>query len=87
MVGATLKAGGREVAKGLGSASASVLETLREWTLASNDRVPPKSLAETTIRYLDSQWPKLERVLEDERPPLDLFAIRSPNAKISTAAP
>jgi transposase len=48
---------------------------LREWTLASMDRVSPESLTGQAIRYLDKQWPKLERVLEDERIPLDTNAV------------
>ena len=51
------------------------LEALRVWTLASKDRVPPKSLAGKAIRYLDSQWPKLVRVLDDGRLPLDTNAV------------
>lgn len=51
------------------------LEALRTWTLASKDRVPPKSLAGKAIGYMDSQWPKLERVLEDGRLPLDTNAV------------
>jgi len=51
------------------------LAILRAWTLASKDRVPPKSLAGKAIGYLDSQWPKLERVLDDGRLPLDTNAV------------
>jgi transposase len=48
---------------------------LREWTLSSIDRVSPDSLTGQAIRYLDKQWPKLERVLDDERIPLDTNAV------------
>ena len=51
------------------------LEALREWTLVSKDRVPPESLSGKAIFYLDSQWPKLMRVLDDARLPLDTNAI------------
>jgi len=51
------------------------LEALREWTLASKDRVPPESLSGKAIFYLDSQWPKLIRVLDDARLPLDTNAV------------
>ena len=51
------------------------LEALREWTLASKDRVPPESLSGKAIFYLDSQWPKLVRVLDDARLPLDTNAV------------
>lgn len=44
-----------------------LFEQLRAWTLASKDRVPPTSLAGKAVAYLDGQWPKLERVLEDGR--------------------
>jgi transposase len=48
---------------------------LREWTLASIDRVSPESLTGKAIGYLDKQWPKLDRVLEDEKIPLDTNAV------------
>ncbi len=51
------------------------IEELREWTLASMDRVSPESLTGKAIGYLDKQWPKLVRVLEDERIPLDTNAV------------
>ncbi len=51
------------------------IEELREWTLASLDRVSPESLTGKAIGYLDKQWPKLVRVLEDEKIPLDTNAV------------
>ncbi len=51
------------------------IEELREWTLASIDRVSPESLTGKAIGYLDKQWPKLVRVLEDEKIPLDTNAV------------
>jgi len=51
------------------------LAKLREWIKASKDRVPPKSLTGKAISYLDSQWSKLVRVLDDGRIPLDTNAI------------
>jgi transposase len=51
------------------------IEELREWTLASIDRVSPESLSGKAIGYLDKQWSKLERVLEDEKIPLDTNAV------------
>ena len=51
------------------------LEALREWTAASKDRVPPESLSGKAIFYLNSQWPKLVRVLDDARLPLDTNAV------------
>ena len=48
---------------------------LREWIDASKDRVPPESLTGKAISYLDSQWPKLMRVLDDGRIPLDTNAV------------
>lgn len=40
---------------------------LREWTLEVKDRVPPKSLTGKAVGYLDNQWSKLFRVLDDGR--------------------
>ena len=37
--------------------------------------MPPRSLAGKAIGYLDSQWSKLERVLDDGRLPLDTNAV------------
>jgi transposase len=51
------------------------IEALREWTLASVDRVSPESLTGKAVGYLDRQWPKLERVLKDEKIPLDTNAV------------
>jgi transposase len=51
------------------------IEALRQWTLASKDRVSPDSLTGKAMGYLDKQWPKLKRVLEDEKIPLDTNAV------------
>jgi transposase/uncharacterized coiled-coil protein SlyX len=51
------------------------LAKLREWIDASKARVPPKSLTGKAISYLDSQWSKLVRVLDDGRIPLDTNAV------------
>jgi hypothetical protein len=48
-----------------------LLEKLREWLDASIDSVPPQSLTGKAMHYLDRQWPKLMRVLDDGRIPLD----------------
>ncbi len=48
---------------------------LREWTLASKGRVPPNGLTGQAIGYLDRQWSKLVRVLDDPRIPLDTNAV------------
>ena len=37
--------------------------------------MPPKSLTGKALFYLDSQWPKLVRVLDDGRIPLDTNAV------------
>jgi transposase len=47
------------------------VEKLREWLDASIGSVPPQSLTGKAMAYLDRQWPKLVRVLEDGRLPLD----------------
>ena len=48
-----------------------LLEKLRRWLDASIDSVPPQSLTGKAMHYLDRQWPKLVRVLDDGRLPLD----------------
>ena len=48
---------------------------LREWTLEVKDRVPPKSLTGKALTYLDNQWPKLFRVLDDGRIELSTNAV------------
>ncbi len=48
-----------------------VLEKLRAWLDASRDRVPPQSLTGKALGYLDRQWPKLVRYLEDGRAEID----------------
>ena len=47
------------------------LEKLRAWLDASLPAVPPQSLTGKALHYLAGQWPKLVRVLEDGRLPLD----------------
>jgi transposase/uncharacterized coiled-coil protein SlyX len=76
-----------EIERGYGDATAEERHALRaeklapklaklsEWIKASKDRVPPKSLTGKAISYLDSQWSKLVRVLDDGRIPLDTNAI------------
>jgi len=54
---------------------APLIEELRTWTIASKGRVPPASLSGKAIAYLDNQWSKLERVLEDGRLELSTNAI------------
>lgn len=51
--------------------SKPVMEKLRAWLDASLPSVPPQSLTGRAMGYLDRQWPKLIRVLEDGRIPLD----------------
>jgi len=48
-----------------------LIEKLRSWLDASLDTVPPQSLTGKAMLYLDRQWPKLIRVLDDGRLPLD----------------
>jgi transposase len=54
---------------------APLVEELREWTTGALGRVPPTSLSGKAVAYLDGQWPKLERVLEDGRLELSTNAI------------
>jgi len=51
--------------------SRPVIEKLRSWLTEAIPRVPPQSLTGKALAYLDGQWPKLIRVLEDGRLPLD----------------
>ncbi len=51
--------------------SRPVMEKLRAWLTESIPRVPPQSLTGKALAYLDGQWPKLIRVLDDGRLPLD----------------
>lgn len=54
---------------------APLLRELRQWTITAKDRVPPTSLTGKALDYLDNQWPKLERVLEDGRLELSTNAV------------
>jgi transposase len=51
--------------------SKPIIEKLRAWLDASIDSVPPQSLTGKAMAYTHRQWPKLVRVLEDGRIPLD----------------
>jgi transposase len=51
--------------------SVPVLADLRGWLDASKDSVPPQSLTGKALAYLDTQWDKLVRYLEDGRIPID----------------
>jgi transposase len=51
------------------------LEELQLWCKASIDRVSPTSLTGEALGYLDGQWPKLMRVIDDGRLALDTNAV------------
>jgi transposase len=51
--------------------SRPVMEAMRRWLDEALRKVPPQSLTGKALGYADSQWPKLVRVLEDGRLPLD----------------
>ena len=53
------------------SRSKPVIERLRRWLDAALGTVPPQSLTGKALAYLDAQWPRLVRVLDDGRLPLD----------------
>ena len=55
--------------------SRPVLDKLRAWLDEAMPRVPPQSLTGKALAYLDGQWPKLIRVLDDGRIPLDTNAV------------
>jgi transposase len=48
-----------------------VVDQMRTWLDASVGSVPPKSLTGKALGYLDKQWPKLIRYLEDGRLRID----------------
>ena len=53
------------------------METLRVWLSDATPRVPPQSLTGKALAYLDSQWPKLVRVLDHGRVPLDTNGVEN----------
>ena len=57
--------------------SKPILDDLREWLDDVRDTVPPQSLTGKALVYLDRQWPKLLRVLDDGRLPLDTNAVEN----------
>jgi hypothetical protein len=57
--------------------SRPVMERLRVWLDDAIPRVPPQSLTGKALAYLDGQWPKLIRVLEDGRLPLDANGVEN----------
>jgi transposase len=57
--------------------SRPVMEKLRAWLTDAIPRVPPQSLTGKALAYLDSQWPKLVRVLDDGRIPLDTNGVEN----------
>jgi transposase len=48
-----------------------LLEALRAWLDAALPRIAPQTLTGKALAYLDTQWPKLVRILVDGRVPLD----------------
>jgi len=57
--------------------SQPVMDKLRDWLKDAIPRVPPQSLTGKALTYLDDQWPKLVRVLDDGRLPLDTNAVEN----------
>ncbi len=51
--------------------SRPVLDALRRWLDDALPRVAPQTLTGKALSYLDHQWPKLVRILDDGRIPLD----------------
>ena len=48
-----------------------IVDQIRDWLNESVGSVPPKSLTGKALGYLDKQWPKLVRYLEDGRVRMD----------------
>ena len=46
------------------------MEKLRSWPTEAIPSVPPQSLTGKALAYLDGQWRKLIRVLQDGRLPI-----------------
>lgn len=57
--------------------SQPVITALRAWLDGALPRVPPQSLTGKALDYLDGQWPKLVRVFDDGRIPLDTNAVEN----------
>jgi transposase len=57
--------------------SRPVMKKLRSWLTEAIPRVPPQSLTGKALAYLDGQWPKLIRVLNDGRLPLDTNGVEN----------
>lgn len=47
------------------------MEAMRQWLTEALPRIAPQSLTGKALGYLHGQWPKLIRVLDDGRIPLD----------------
>jgi transposase len=54
-----------------------VLDDLRLWLDQSLGSAPPSGLTGKALRYLDGEWPRLMRVLDDGRLPLDTNAVEN----------
>jgi len=57
--------------------SRPVMEAMRGWLDEALPRIPEKSLTGKALAYLAGQWPKLLRVLDDGRIPLDTNAVEN----------
>jgi len=51
--------------------SLPILQRLRQWLDLHKDRIVPKTLLGKAVHYLDQQWPRLVRYVEDGRFPID----------------
>jgi len=57
--------------------SRPVLEAMRHWLDEALPRIAPQSLTGKALGYLDRQWPKLVRVLDNGRIPLDTNGVEN----------
>jgi len=48
-----------------------VIDKLKNWSDETRPKVPPKTTLGNALHYLDHQWPRLIRYLEDGRYPID----------------
>ena len=51
--------------------AAPVLQRLRQWIDQHKERIAPKSLLGKAVHYLNAQWPRLVRYIEDGNYPID----------------
>ena len=67
--------------------SRPILTELRQWLEHTAPTVPPGSLFGKALHYLNAQWPKLIRYIEDGRIPIDTNRIHAASGITSSKTP